>query len=163
MTATTAAPETFAIRDFEITNTCQCHICTDCGLGYTGHDDSPCDDCGGEVEFSNECLDCFSDDKAIITETAQAWFAANPAPEDVYIIEGEGMGWRHRSGIKAITSDADISDAISVNAMWTQAWFIDPTAGGEFKATQSHHDAMGEVYTIRPATEDEAEDWRYSL
>lgn len=154
-----ATPDTHAIRDFEITNTCQCSLCAECSIGYVGHDDSPCDECGGRVEYSVDCFDCFSDDKAIITETARAWFAANPAPQDVYIIEGAGMGWRGRSGVKAIASGADVSKAISVDAEWTQFWSIDPKAEGEFKATQAHHDAMGEAYVVRPAMEDEAQDW----
>lgn len=160
MTATVATPETFAIRDFEITNACQCYICIECSIGYVGHDDSPCENCDGRIEHANHCFDCLSDDKAIITETAKAWFAANQAPDGVYIIEGTGMGWRHRSGIKAITSDADVSAAIAVNSEWTQSWFIDPRTKGEFKATQSHHDSMGEVYVIRPATRAEAKEWR---
>lgn len=160
MTATPAAPETFPVRDCEITNTCQCYICIECSIGYVGHDDSPCENCDGKVERANYCFDCLSDDKAIITETAEAWFKANPSPDDVYIIEGTGMGWRGRSGTKGITSSDDVSEAIAVDAEWTQSWFIDPKAKGEFKATQTHHDSLGEVYMIRPATRAEAREWR---
>lgn len=164
MTATITTPiEIPAVRDFEITNTCQCYTCIECSLGYVGSDGSPCENCDGTVEFSNYCFDCLSDDKAIISETAKAWFAANPAPDDVYIVEGSGMGWRGRSGTKVITSEADVSDAISVDSDWTQSWFIDPKAKGEFKASQSHHDSLGEVYMIRPAMKAEAEEWRYNL
>lgn len=73
------------------------------------------------------------------------------------------MGWRGRSGTKAITFEADVVDAISVDSEWTQSWFIDPKAKGDFKATQSHHDSLGEVYMIRPATRAEVEEWRYSV
>lgn len=164
---TVVAPTTdttpFALRDFEITNTCQCYICLECSLGYTGSDGSPCENCDGTIEHSNFCFDCTSDDKEIISETATAWFAANPAPDDLYVIEGSGMGWRGRSGTKIITATEDVSDAIAVDAEWTQCWFIDPKAKGDFKATQSHHDSLGEVYMVRPATGSEAREWQAGI
>lgn len=163
MTATTAPAKVYPISDFEITNTCQCYTCAECSLGFHGSDDSPCDECGGEVEPSADCFDCYSDDRAIIKETAEAWFATNPAPEGIYIIEGQGMGWRGRAGVKAITSETDIVQAIAVDSEWVQTWSIDPEAGGAFTATQSHHDSMGEAYSVRASTEAEAEEWRYSL
>ena len=162
---TITADETTAptLRDFEITSAFQCYTCLECSLGYVGSDGSPCENCGGSVERSNFCFDCFSDNRNVIAETAAAWFATNPAPEDVYMIEGTGMGWRGRAGIKTITPDGDVTEAIAINSDWVQSWFIDPRDKGDFKASQSHHDSLGEVYMIRPATRAEVEEWRDNL
>lgn len=160
MTATlTQTPETIAptLVDFEVTNECQCLYCTNCEMGFqSSYFDTECPECKEDGEHFGDCFDCFDDMSAPVLEAAAAWFAANPSEAGLYTINGENLTWQRLSGYKVIDASDNIVDAIAVNTTWRQTWTINPTPGGEFTATMSHHDVpTGSSYTIRPALPDE--------
>lgn len=156
MTATaTQKPETTtpALNDFEITNECQCRYCPHCEMGFqSSYFNAECPECGNDGEWAGECFDCFDDTSRIITETAAAWFSNNPSEAGLYTIAGENLTWRRLSGYRVIDASDNVIDAIAVNTTWRQTWTIDPTPGGQFTATMSHHDVpTGSSFTIRAA------------
>lgn len=161
MTATTHANPTEttanALVDFEVTNECQCLHCNSCEMSFqSSYFDTECPDCGNDGEHLGDCFGCYEYMHDPVIEAATAWFAANPSDAGLYTIAGENLTWRRLSGYKIIDSSDDVIDAISVNATWRQTWTINPTAGGQFTATMSHHDVpTGSSFTIRPALPNE--------
>lgn len=156
MTATlTQTPAIAAptLTDFEVTNECQCLYCTRCECGFqSSYFDIECPECKADGEWAGDCFECFDDMSEPVLEVAAAWFAANPSEADLYTIAGENLGWQRRSGYKVIDASDNVIDAIAVDTTWRQTWTINPTPGGEFTATMSHHDVpTGSSYTIRPA------------
>lgn len=167
-TTATAAPFTVIHPStVELSNVCQCMACPDCDLVATGaatEVDPTCDECDTALDWYDCYGDCYHEDVAFITEQIREWARNNPAPDGLYIIDGEGMGWRHLSGYTTFdpTKD-DAPSKIGPNTEWTQMWEIDPAPGGKITVTQSHHDAMGESYTFRPATKQEAKEIRWDM
>lgn len=138
----------------ELSNTCQCMICPECTILYPGADyGEACDECEGPLDFGDCGGDCWTEGNEEVKEFLAQWMELNPSPTGKYMIEGKGMGWRHLSGITLFDPAKDDAVAkVSVDSDFTQNWEIDVRKGGTARATQSHHDAMGEVYTFRPAT-----------
>jgi hypothetical protein len=101
-------------------------------------------DCGG---------DCFRDDASLVADETAAWVARTPAPYG-YLIEGSGMGWTRGVGERDWDGVEPLYEAIGVNSEWQQGYVFDDA--GEIRITQSHHDAMGEQYTVRAKRADEA-------
>lgn len=149
--------------ELEVTNTCQCAWCPECNIGYTGADYEPCEECGETIQPLGCCDGACIDE--YLPEVFAEWLTKNRRGHGYFTIEGSGMGWRHLSGSK--TFHIDSADAknpmglIGVNSQYTQTWTIRPVRGGACEASQSHHDAMGEAYTVRPATAAEARDARW--
>ena len=99
-------------------------------------------DCGG---------DCFRDDASLVADETAAWVARNPS-EHGYLIKGAGMGWSKASGSRDWDGREPLHEAIGVNSTWTQRYEFNTT---EIWVVQSHHDALGEHYTVRAKTSDE--------
>lgn len=150
----------------EVSNVCSCsdYVCPKCGeLNGTPQwqveqGKIECWNCAHEMvldELEQEPGDCEGMEcwEPLIEDVQQMWedfIAAHPASSGHYLVEGEGMGWRHRSGYRAVSEDDTPHEMISVNTEWTQRWTLDEQRN--LTATQSHHDAMGESYTFRPLT-----------
>jgi hypothetical protein len=99
-------------------------------------------DCGG---------DCFTADAEYLAELSATWVAQNPSDHG-YLIAGEGMGWTKASGTRDWDGREPLHEAIGVRGEWQQHYHF---AATEIQITQSHHDAMGERYTVRAKTSDE--------
>lgn len=138
----------------EITNSCICLECCECGILCDGVEvGDECEYCeDGKYEYSpggcdgDVCWEYMTDDLANQWDEFQK---KNPTDTGYYIVYGSGMGWRHRSGHKVFdpTREHELWDIIAVDSMWNQTWtFTDTTC----TAVQSHHDAMGESYTVEP-------------
>jgi hypothetical protein len=100
-------------------------------------------DCGG---------DCVTADFELVEEEAAAWVDRNPSDHG-YLIEGTGMGWTKASGERDWDGREPLYRTVGVDSAWTQHYEFD---AAEIRITQSHHDAMGERYTVRAKTSDEA-------
>lgn len=161
MTATTLTHPTEttapALVDFEVTNECQCLYCESCEMGFqSSYFDMDCPECGNDGEHFGDCFGCYECMSEPVLEAAAAWFAANPSEAGLYTIAGENLTWKRLSGYKIIDASDDIIDALAVDTTWRQTWTIDPTPGGQFTATMSHHDVpTGSSFTIRPALANE--------
>lgn len=146
--STIAVEKLDLLNNYSVSNTCGCGYCEDCEC-ITSYGDGECE-CGAELRFHDCYGDCVEEEIDLVDSVFAAWVAANPTVLG-YLITGTNMGWRHRSGIKILNADADkIVQEISVNSEWTQAWTIEPQTGGKCQAVQSHHDSLGELYTIKP-------------
>ena len=99
-------------------------------------------DCGG---------DCVTTDFALVEEETATWLDANPS-EHGYLIEGAGMGWQKRAGTRDWDGREPLYAAVGVNSAWQQAYTF---GDHEIEIVQSHHDAMGERYTVRAPRADE--------
>lgn len=127
--ATTEAPaESFTIR-----NSCDCE-----------------DEEGQPLDCGGECVEAGFDR---VNEAADAWVARNPSPHG-YLIEGRGMGWRRASGTHDWRGEESLYQVIGVVGLWTQRYTFD---AHEIRISQSHHDAIGERYTVRAKRADEAD------
>lgn len=135
----------------ELTNSCVCMWCPECSFGTRG--DERCDDCRGPLERLGECFGCYDEDLAYVDELVAAWAAVNPAPHGLWRVDGRGMGWRRTNGHDYLDlTQESLSGRCAVNAAWTQRFTVQVRPGGELSVCQSHHDAMGELYTVRAAT-----------
>lgn len=108
--------------------------------------------------------DASSDHYRVMLEEVQK--AIDSFGTSYWHVEGTNLGWMHRSGytnfkaveavdfLHAILPKTSIDDCV-----FTLTWLRE--ASGKvsgMEMTNSHHDAMGEHYVIRPATEEEIED-----
>lgn len=118
------------ITTFTISNSCTC----------VDEQDQPFD-CGG---------DCVTADFELVEEETAAWLDRNPSAHG-YLIEGAGMGWTKANGERDWDGREPLYRAVGVNAEWTQRYEFD---SAEIRIVQSHHDAMGERYTVRVKTSD---------
>ncbi|NKS56258.1 hypothetical protein GS504_01345 [Rhodococcus hoagii] len=156
MTSATTVPARQALT-LELTNTCQCEYCDDCSLVIAGGS-TRCPECEGELAMIDCGGHCWASDTELLRELVAEWTSANPSESGRFWVDGEGMGWRQRSGFVVVDlDDVDPWEVVGVNSEWTQTWTIEAWKGGRLEVTQSHHDAMGECYTFRPATEAEVE------
>ncbi|MCQ9385137.1 hypothetical protein [Brevibacterium moorei] len=140
----------------EITNSCLCRYCEDCNAGYIGlPDDDACPECDA-VGVWDGCMGCWEDMHECVEGMVDRYQMEHPSPAGYYMIEGSNMGWLHRSGYRLVDENDDWSDALAVRSEWTQVWTL--SDDGKLTAKQYHHDApMGESFTFRPATQDEAD------
>lgn len=139
------------IPTITVTNTCECAYCPTCNVGHIGGAYEKCDDCDTTIEPSSDCFGC-DDDQDYVNEQFTAWLTANSSDHG-HLVTGAGMGWRGLHGTRVLAVGQlpdDVTTVIGVNSEWTQRWTIDPREGGVCEAVQSHHDAMGEVYTFHP-------------
>ena len=162
MTITAAATPTIEAHDVTptvstvtINNVCQCMHCDACGITFGEDPTGPakCPECetGEDVTFGDCGGSCYHDALADLSEAVREWAENNPSIDNEWVLTGEGMGWRHLSGTQHIDlTTSCLSNAIGVNSEWTQNWTVETDPGGRLTATQSHHDAMGEVYTVTP-------------
>lgn len=148
-----AVPAPVDVARVEINSHCLCFTCPECSIGYIG-DGGQCEDCNTELMPSGDCTGaCFEASVEYLGEAVAGWFAANPAGDGGYRIDGRNMGWRRLSGVCELPAPVGGSDLIyklcgSVGD-YTQQWVVEPVAGGRFECTQFHHDApMGESYTV---------------
>ena len=100
-------------------------------------------DCGG---------DCYDADLDLLYAASDAWVKRNPS-EHGYLIEGRGMGWRKATGTRDWSGLEPLEAVIGVVGSWTQRYTF---TEHEIEISQSHHDAIGERYTVRVKTSDEA-------
>ena len=100
-------------------------------------------DCGG---------DCYDADLDLLYAASDAWVERNPS-EHGYLIEGRGMGWRKATGTRDWNGLEPLEAVIGVVGPWTQRYTF---TEHEIEISQSHHDAIGERYTVRVKTSDEA-------
>ena len=100
-------------------------------------------DCGG---------DCYDADLDLLYAASDAWVERNPS-EHGYLIEGRGMGWRMATGTRDWSGLEPLEAVIGVVGSWTQRYTF---TEHEIEIIQSHHDAIGERYTVRVKTSDEA-------
>lgn len=147
-----------------LTNTCQCYYCESCEMGFVDSPDGTgtCPECEEDGEPDFHCSGCWEVFTWQLDDDLKAWLQRNPSPTGKYRIDGTGMGWRNRTGWKIVDEDEMTAEqlawAIGPNTEWIQRWSVEPRIGGSLRCSQSHHDAMGEGYTITPLTEDDEED-----
>lgn len=148
------APEGAQTRTVVVSNTCQCRYCPSCEMGFQEDPEAldGCPECPEDGQYLGDCLGCWEDMTGWLTEVAEEWAELNPSPVNLFLIDGSGMGWRSRSGYKVVGEDDldDLARAIGPDTEWLQRWSAEIRPGGEFKAVQSHHDAMGELYVVTP-------------
>ena len=75
--------------------------------------------------------------------------------------EGSGLGWQKRSGWMefSATNGRDFLQAILPRTECTFKIYLDGEGDDqEIRMVNSHHDAMGEVYIIRPQAEEEEDE-----
>lgn len=138
-----------------VTNTCQCMWCDECAVMFEEDPAGPdeCPECGTDthVTFGDCGGTCYERAIEDLAALVGEWTENNPSVDNEWVITGAGMGWRALSGTKHVDLTCFCpSEAINVNSEWTQTWTIDTAPGGSFTAVQSHHDAMGESYTVTP-------------
>jgi hypothetical protein len=106
--------------------------------------------------FEDACAD--SDHHTFEWEYLTEWLTElmqeiNP-DEIEWFVTGEGLGWQRRSGHKTVqaTTGEKLLQEILPN---TECTFSIYKEEGQLRLVNSHHDAMGEVYIIRPQEGDE--------
>lgn len=141
---------TLEMSKYEISNTCQCRHCEQCGIGTESW---TCDDCGEDTREMSYCGgECF--------EYKREWFA-----EDIerftknhshVRIDGQRMGWQSRSGYLIVEADdRAIFDALTFSGDWTLHVECD---GQSMKIRRTSHDEpMGATFTLTPVDSDERE------
>lgn len=111
--------------------------------------------CGDQNDDQDnwECLcECLTDWMQKVWPKRKKW------PFGHWKAEGSNMGWQHRSGYKTFTAEHG-QQLLSAVLPDTQCTFtiriVKPKDGGPaLHITNSHHDAEGEVYIIRPRNTD---------
>ena len=116
---------------------------------FTISNSCSCEDEQGEAFYCGG--DCVTRDFALVEAETATWLDRNPS-EHGYLIEGAGMGWQKRSGTRDWDGREPLYRAIGVNSAWTQSYTF---GEHEIAISQSHHDAMGERYTVRVKRADE--------
>ena len=78
---------------------------------------------------------------------------------DHYYIEGRGMGWQGLSGFIVVAAN-DAPRALMVNGDFRIVLWGDSDEPSKFRAFRySHDEPTGASFTLRPATEQEVEDY----
>ena len=139
-----------------------CYYCEECDQQFNYLDVDyigglavcPNKDYGDDEHVINyiDCDCCDYTEQNIAHELAR-WTYANPSPEDLYLITGNGMGWMRRSGCKITEIDYDHpTRMMGIDSDFTQRWgFEKDLKDSEVSIIQSHHDApTGESYTMKP-------------
>ena len=134
-----------------LSNSCQCHYCAECEVGYYGEYDEACPDCGTEsAEGRDYCTgDCWDYQTEGFAYLFEEWEKANNSPRYSFI-EGSRMGWRGVSGhtdklegweevLKSLTGDFD----------FTLRCTFDPS-DGSLTIVRSSHDEYGAGFIVKP-------------
>lgn len=101
--------------------------------------------------FSRACEpDLTHDFEFFLNDVTMAMESANPYG-DHWVIEGRNMGWRSRSGYRTLRATrekgAALVDAVTPNSEYTLRMY---RRLHSLECVVSHHDSMGEHYTITP-------------
>lgn len=135
----------------ELHNTCQCAFCPKCETHLWEYLED-CVNCGESftnLESYDCCGVCWEYNTEDLKGLVENWLKDNSSDHGFYVT-GDDMGWRHLSGYNIISED-ELEDSpwdiVGVNSEWTQNWEFH---NNHIRVIQSHHDAMGEVYIIRP-------------
>lgn len=103
--------------------------------------------------------------KEDISFMVEEWAERLPKRTQYLIIEGEGLGWRGRSGYKVVTLDDFKKNNVSIIAQnhvgVSQEW--EQTLGKELRIRQSHHDSYSESYVVTPTTKKKFEEYYNSM
>lgn len=112
------------------------------------------DDYVGSYEYIEDSQLAREAQRESLDELVSVWSESEKTGPgfDHVVIEGSGMGWMGQSGRMAMRLDEFMenpSGAIAPDtAEFTQSWAR--TKDGYLTASQSHHDAMGELYVVKP-------------
>ena len=124
-----------------VSNSCECTYCSECGIGSCGYGE--CEECGKELEVSEECFECQPFD--YLGEQLNAWIERTNA--DWVRIESSRMGWRGVSGYAVVRgNELAIINALGLNGEWRLIFTI--TQDTLEVARYSHDEPVGAYFTI---------------
>jgi len=136
-----------------LTNSCQCHYCAECEVGYYGEYDEACPDCGTESEQGDYCTgDCWEYQKEGWDYLFYRWLSAHHSPR-TYFIEGSNMGWRRVAGhTDKLDSGDAVLEALTGGFDFVLRCEFDPS-DDTLTIVRSSHDEMGALFTVRECLE----------
>jgi len=142
--------DTIEETKFEISNSCACMDCPECGVGT---ESLQCEDCDKPTTPANYCDGyCFDYKLDWLSESVEEWTELMGNPSSVQI-NGRAMGWTRASGSATIPAEwKAIFNALQINGDWTLRFTI---AGESFKVMRySHDEPTGASFEIVPAVEE---------
>lgn len=145
------------ITKLEISNSCTCHYCKECSVGWVGGGN--CIDCGSELQPTTYCdAICWEDSNMAAEYAVEEYLNSINNPTHLRI-EGRAMGWQRRSGWKDTKSDWEsLRDSLSIDGEYTLRMEIDTAAGIFTVRRYSHDEPTGASFSIYPI-----QLWRESL
>ncbi len=127
--------------EVRVSNQCSCVFCPECSMGFCNTD--ACEECGGEVQYLEDCFDCQPVDYA--QELFESWVERVGAKQ--IRIDGRGMGWQRRSGYAIVEASwVKFLESITFNGDWTLYFTFD---GDSFTFSRSSHDEYGAAFEVR--------------
>jgi len=138
--------ETATIKG-QLKSSCCCQWCPTCEM-FT--EDDKCDECSGEVEYSQTGCNglCWEYAYEDMDTYLKEWMEATKA--EAFAIYGQGMGWRRVSGHTGrLENIRDLVDNMTFNGDWIIEWTFDP-AKSTFEMVRRSHDEMGACFELRP-------------
>lgn len=141
--------------DFELSNSCQCRFCENCGLGTESFD---CDECMRETREMDYCDGaCWDYKLEWLDELVEEW--SKNCGRDYMVISGRAMGWQRTSGhtdampatgkelLKALTFSGDWTLNFRLdqdNLLTVRRWSHDEPTGASFIVSPSEYNSEEE-------------------
>ena len=138
-------------RVIEMSNTCECKYCVECGLGTEAE---KCDECEADTTPTSWCDGaCYDYKLEWLEEDFDSYLEAHGKPNFVRI-DGKNMGWQNLFGYTIVRANSkELLESLSINGEWTIAFTFSDNL---LTVTRfSHDEPMGAYFTVSPVSDEE--------